>query len=101
MSAPAYSELRQRYEKSRSFATRGWRRYEKAGPSRRAGGVRWRCAMRTSVRVAQDDMRGFLLRERKKWVAKNTVRFAMRLVRGAMCVLRVPVSLLRSPMSAH
>src|SRR6266576_2343814 len=96
MSAPAYSELRQRYEKSGSFATRGWRRYEKAGPfatlragsSRRADGVRWRCAIRTSVRVAQDDMRGFLLKERKEWVAKTTVRFAMRLVRGPVLAFR-------------
>jgi hypothetical protein len=39
---------------------------KKAGPSRRADGVRWRYAMRTSVRVAQDDMRGFLLKERKE-----------------------------------
>ena len=36
--------------------------------------------MRRSVRVAQDDMRGFLLTERKEQVAKTTVRFAMRLV---------------------
>ena len=38
--------------------------------------------MRSSVRVAQDDMRDFLLKERKEGVAKTTVRFAMRLVRG-------------------
>jgi hypothetical protein len=38
----------------------------KAGPSRRADGVRWRYAMGRSVRVAQDDMRAFLLKERKE-----------------------------------
>ena len=44
-------------------------------------------ANRAGARLAHDDTRGFLL-------SKPAVRFAMRLIRGAMCVFRVPVSAL-------
>ena len=48
--------------------------------------------MLRSVRVAQDDMRGFLLIERKEKVAKTTVRWAMsvrrRRIRGFPQVAR-------------
>jgi len=46
----------------------------KAGPSRRADGARWRYAMRTSARVAQDDMRGFLLKE-EEGISRKDDRF--------------------------